>query len=372
MISKSSFEDVPEYLIQHIQSLLPVEEATRSCILFKSWLHAWLTIPYLNFRFKSILHAKPEDSYAFLRELKTNLLDPNPILEITDILVPRMFHHSPVFTSITKPLPFQMDSLGSVTQLEIGNVLMDDGFFNTIVKIYKRYIVSWIEENLTQLVRYHFSQQVVSRAKMKAILRKDKCLATIGERQAEVTDDSKWDEMDENAITNLYLALADGVLSSIEEKKIFDDVASAILDEENRRNNKEERQTSSRQVKALVVTRERSMEPGFSESHNHATVANERRKRFAEVWMFDTCNGHELKIIRIGSIMVKIHDDNLSCKVEIQNKIMKIIKGALVLMRGEKVVANLYQLKGEIIKEEEASVALHSLSHRVAVTCVSN
>nr|GEW95285.1 Gag-Pol polyprotein [Tanacetum cinerariifolium] len=35
----------------------------------------------------------------------------------------------------------------------------------------------------------------------------------------EFTDDSKWDEMDKNAIANLYLALADGILSSIEEKK---------------------------------------------------------------------------------------------------------------------------------------------------------
>ncbi|GJS99977.1 hypothetical protein Tco_0821147, partial [Tanacetum coccineum] len=29
--------------------------------------------------------------------------------------------------------------------------------------------------------------------KMKVILRKDKCLAAIGERPAEVTDDNKWD-----------------------------------------------------------------------------------------------------------------------------------------------------------------------------------
>ncbi|GJU40759.1 gag-pol polyprotein [Tanacetum coccineum] len=76
------------------------------------------------------------------------------------------------------------------------------------------------------------------------------------------------------------------------------------------------------------------------------------------------CNDHELMIIGIGSIMVKMHDGT----VEIQNKIMKIIKGALVLMKGEKVAANLYQLKGEIIKEAEASVALHSQSHRVTVT----
>ncbi|GKA31351.1 gag-pol polyprotein [Tanacetum coccineum] len=47
---------------------------------------------------------------------------------------------------------------------------------------------------------------------------------------------------------------------------------------------------------------------------------------------------------------------------------MKIIKGAVVLIRGEKVAANLYQMKIEIIEEAEASVASHITSHRVAVT----
>ncbi|GJX14349.1 hypothetical protein Tco_0206107 [Tanacetum coccineum] len=55
--------------------------------------------------------------------------------------------------------------------------------------------------------------------KMKDILRKDKCLETIGERSAEVTDDSKWDEMEGNAIANLHLVFTNGVLSSIKEKK---------------------------------------------------------------------------------------------------------------------------------------------------------
>ncbi|GKB96041.1 hypothetical protein Tco_0982178 [Tanacetum coccineum] len=50
-------------------------------------------------------------------------------------------------------------------------------------------------------------------------LQKDKCLAAIGERPVEVTDDSKWDEMDGNAIANLHIALTGGVLSSIDEKK---------------------------------------------------------------------------------------------------------------------------------------------------------
>ncbi|GJW84236.1 gag-pol polyprotein [Tanacetum coccineum] len=129
-----------------------------------------------------------------------------------------------------------------------------------------------------------------------------------------------------------------------------------------------------------------------------AAVANEGRKIFADVWLFDmgasfhmttrrewfhqykpisggksvySCNDHELKIIGIRSVMVKIHDDDLGCKVEIQNKIMKIIKGMLVLMKGEKVAANLYQLKGEIMEEAEASVASHSPSNRLQILIAS-
>lgn len=46
----------------------------------------------------------------------------------------------------------------------------------------------------------------------------DNCLAAISERSAEMKDD-KWNEIDENAIANLHLALADRILSAIEEKK---------------------------------------------------------------------------------------------------------------------------------------------------------
>jgi len=53
--------------------------------------------------------------------------------------------------------------------------------------------------------------------KMKAVLRKNNCLAAIGERPMEITDD-KWNEIDGNAISDLHLALADGVLSSVAEK----------------------------------------------------------------------------------------------------------------------------------------------------------
>lgn len=47
-------------------------------------------------------------------------------------------------------------------------------------------------------------------------MRKDNCLATISEIPTKVKD-GKWIEMDENVVTNL--AIADGVLSSIVEKK---------------------------------------------------------------------------------------------------------------------------------------------------------
>ncbi|GJZ52427.1 gag-pol polyprotein [Tanacetum coccineum] len=350
--------------------------------------------------------------------------------------------------------------------------------------------------------------------KMKAILKKDKCLAAIGERPAEVTEygvlssieEKKtgkdiWDHlarlyearslhnkiflkrklyairmMESTSVTehvnNLNTLFSQ--LTSLDYCLVFDDVAASILEEENRRNNREDKQTSSRQVEALAVTTGRSMESGSSGSHNHgksekgkkknkfkcfkcgkpghfkkdcwgsntsnpqgnvastsddgnalcceAAVANEGRKRFVDVWLFDTgatfhmtarrewfhqykpiseggsvysCNDRELKIIGIGSVKVsgKVQIgivrlfgrlryveglkknllslgqlDDLVCKVEIQDKIMKIIKGALVLMRGEKVTANLYQLKGEIIEEAEASVASHSPSHRVAIS----
>ncbi|KAH9659545.1 hypothetical protein KPL70_023885 [Citrus sinensis] len=53
--------------------------------------------------------------------------------------------------------------------------------------------------------------------KMKAVLRKNNCLAAIGERPMEITDE-KWNEVDGNAISDLHLALADEVLSSVAEK----------------------------------------------------------------------------------------------------------------------------------------------------------
>ena len=59
--------------------------------------------------------------------------------------------------------------------------------------------------------------------KMWTILRKNNCLEAIRERPIEITDD-KWNEMDGNAITDLHLALADGLLSSVADKKIANEI----------------------------------------------------------------------------------------------------------------------------------------------------
>ncbi|KAK8991373.1 hypothetical protein V6N11_062388 [Hibiscus sabdariffa] len=345
--------------------------------------------------------------------------------------------------------------------------------------------------------------------KIKAILRKDGCLVAISERPTDFTDNNKWNEMDENAIADLHLALADEVLSSIEEKKtakeiwdhltklyevkslhnkiflkrklyslrmsestsvtehlntlntlfsqltslsykielqeraeliinltnniltdhlVFDDVAAAILEEENRRKNKEDRQGNMQQAEALTVMRGRSTERGQSSSHNHgrsksrskknlkcytcgkkghlkkdcwslpknsnpqgniantsddgdvlcceASTTMEGRKRFADIWLIDSgatyhmtsrrewfhnyesisggsvysCNDHALEIVGVGTIKLKI-------KIETQKGIMKVFHGALVVMKGEKIAANLYMLKGETLQEAEAYVA---------------
>ena len=53
--------------------------------------------------------------------------------------------------------------------------------------------------------------------KIKAVLRKNNCLTAIRERPMEIIN-GKWNEIDGNAISDLHLTLADGVLSSVAEK----------------------------------------------------------------------------------------------------------------------------------------------------------
>ncbi|KAE8657742.1 hypothetical protein F3Y22_tig00116983pilonHSYRG00074 [Hibiscus syriacus] len=291
--------------------------------------------------------------------------------------------------------------------------------------------------------------------KMKAIMRKDGCLAAISESPVDFTYDNKWIEMDGNAMENFHLALADEVLSSIEEKKtakeiwdhltksyeatslhnkiflkrklytlrmpestsvtehlntlntlfsqltslsckigeqervklllqslpdsydqliinltnsnitslVFDDVAAAILQEENRCNNKEDRQVNRQQVEALTTMRGRSTERGQSSSHKHGNTANTsddgdalccEASTTVEGGSVYSCNDHALEIIGVGTIKLKMYDGTIKF-------IQDVFCGALVVLKGEKIAANLYMLKGETLVEAEASVASCSL-----------
>jgi hypothetical protein len=48
--------------------------------------------------------------------------------------------------------------------------------------------------------------------------------------------------------------------------------------------------------------------------------------------------------------------DNLGCEIQTDNGIMKIIKGALVVLKARKIVANMFVLMGETYHEAEASI----------------
>ncbi|KAF2294513.1 hypothetical protein GH714_012115 [Hevea brasiliensis] len=69
-----------------------------------------------------------------------------------------------------------------------------------------------------EIEKFNGSNFSLWKLKIRAILRKDNCLAAIEDRPTGITDD-RWKEMDDNAIANLHLAMADTVLSSVAEKK---------------------------------------------------------------------------------------------------------------------------------------------------------
>ncbi|GJV91696.1 putative F-box/LRR-repeat protein isoform X2 [Tanacetum coccineum] len=244
--SSWQLDDFPE-LMHRILSSLPAKEAARTCVLSKSWLHAWSTIPNIRFPFKFILPQIKYDlfmersllryennnvpietfdlgitisnqgsaslaenwichvssktclkefslnisvsiaSFALpgeiffserlktvniiaddvmffdslricsnsvikcvslreldlqyvsisdgvkslhnLKELKIHSVDETPVLEITDVPSLRELRYLPMFFPMTKPLPLDMESLGSVTQLYVGGIILDDAFF---------------------------------------------------------------------------------------------------------------------------------------------------------------------------------------------------------------------------------------------------
>ena len=90
---------------------------------------------------------------------------------------------------------------------------------------------------------------------------------------------------------------------------------------------------------------------------------------------------HALEIVGIGTIKIKMFDgiirtieevrhvkglkknllslgqiDSHGCKTHVENEVMKITRGALVLIKAEKIGANMFMLKGETLQEVDVCV----------------
>jgi hypothetical protein len=142
--------------------------------------------------------------------------------------------------------------------------------------------------------------------------------------------------------------------------------------------------------------------------YSEATTITTDREELNEVWLMDSGatwhmtpnrdwfhayepiygstmfmgDNHALEIAGIGTIKLKMYDDlirtisgmqhvkdlkknllsvgqfdSLGCKIRKDNGIMKIIKGALVVLKARKTVVNMFVLMGETHHEAEASIA---------------
>ncbi|KAF7827077.1 Retrovirus-related Pol polyprotein from transposon TNT 1-94 [Senna tora] len=151
---------------------------------------------------------------------------------------------------------------------------------------------------------------------------------------------------------------------------IFDDVAGAILEEESRRKNKEDRSESSKQAEVLTVTRGRSMERDSSGSHGQGATWHMTSKRdwfctyepISEGYVF-MGNYHTLEIAGFGIVKLQMYDgtvrtiqdvrhvkglkktllsigqlDDLGCKTYTIGGILKVMKGALVVVVSRDVI----------------------------------
>ena len=71
-----------------------------------------------------------------------------------------------------------------------------------------------------EIEKFNGSNFSLWKIKMRAFLRKNKCLEAIGKTPEEITNDKKWEEINYNVVASLHLAISDGILSSTNEKMI--------------------------------------------------------------------------------------------------------------------------------------------------------
>lgn len=79
-----------------------------------------------------------------------------------------------------------------------------------------------------EIERFNGNNFSLWKLKIKAIFRKDNCIAAMEGKPAEMTE-HKWKEIDNNAIANLHLSMADSVLSSVAEKETAREIWDALI-----------------------------------------------------------------------------------------------------------------------------------------------
>ncbi|GJV51512.1 hypothetical protein Tco_1447253 [Tanacetum coccineum] len=226
---------------------------------------------------------------------------------------------------------------------------------------------------------------------MNASLKGYRMLRGIGERPAEITDDSKWDEMIGKLLANSICISRLRFVSSLSSMMLQPPFWKKKIAPTNR----EDMQTSSRTVGDFVVSRRESMEHGSSGSHNHGKSKTGKKKKnfkclivgkqvsllgkFVEqrlqmkagrdLQMYG-CSIPELTFImtqeeRMGFIQYKnpITWWRICVLVAINNDLRIIGIGSFMVAR------KFYPSEGrEIIEEAGRSVCFNSTSHRVAIT----
>ncbi|TXG73221.1 hypothetical protein EZV62_001800 [Acer yangbiense] len=169
----------------------------------------------------------------------------------------------------------------------------------------------------------------------------------------------------------------------------------------NKKKSEDNRAPESSSSQGCVASTSDDGEVLYSEGNTTA----EGRNRFADVWLLDSAatwhmtsrrewfhkyepvsggsvfmgNDHALEIAGIGTIKIKMYDgtirtiqevrhvkglkknllslgqlDDLGCKTQIENGILKIVRGVLVVMKAEKITSNIYTLKGETLQEADS------------------
>ncbi|KAM7462573.1 hypothetical protein LguiA_030694 [Lonicera macranthoides] len=143
--------------------------------------------------------------------------------------------------------------------------------------------------------------------RMTTVLRKNNCLAVIGERPNEISDDGKWNEVHSNAVANLQLALADEVLSSVAKKKTAKEIWDTLT-----------RLYEAKSLHSKIFLKRRLYNLQMMESTTATDHINTLNTLFSQL----TAMGHNIEMgERAGILLQSLHDSYDQLIINITNSL---------------------------------------------------